>query len=163
MVRQHQTHSILNLGSTKDEKQMIKKRRLHTLYYKFADFLSAMVAWALFFAYRRYLESGSLGAEIFNDANFWYGIALIPVGWICFYGVFDQYKDIYRLSRLATLMPGRYAKAEVSTGYLGPEEVFAYRTPAAQFPPPQPEGAAKPEVTRSDDDSQGGNDVTAVF
>lgn len=67
------------------------------------------------------------------------------------------------LSRLATLMPGRYAKAEVSTGYLGPEEVFAYRTPAAQFPPPQPENAAEPEVTRAEDDTQGGNDVTAVF
>jgi len=67
------------------------------------------------------------------------------------------------LSRLATLMPGRYAKAEVSTGYLGPEEVFAYRTPAAQFPPSVPEEAAEPEVTRSEDATQGGNDVTAVF
>ncbi len=102
MVRQHQTHTILNLGSTKDERQMIKKRGWHTLFYKVADYFSAMAAWALFFAYRRYFESGSLTAEIFNDPNFWYGIALIPMGWICFYAVFDQYKDIYRLSRLAT-------------------------------------------------------------
>ncbi len=82
---------------------MIKKRRLHTLYYKVADFCSAMIAWALFFAYRTYLESGKLNAEIFNDPNFWYGIALIPAGWTFFYAIFDQYKDIYRLSRLATL------------------------------------------------------------
>ncbi len=103
MVRQHQTHSILNLGSIRDEKQMIKKRRLHTFYYKLADFCSALFAWALFFAYRSYLEVGNLNSGIFSDANFWYGIALIPAGWICFYAIFDQYKDIYRLSRLATL------------------------------------------------------------
>jgi exopolysaccharide biosynthesis polyprenyl glycosylphosphotransferase len=104
MVRQHQTHTILNLGSTKDEKQMVKKRRLHTLFYKMADYFSAMAAWALFFVYRRYLESGSITSDIFSDPNFWYGVALIPIGWTCFYAIFDQYKDIYRLSRLATFV-----------------------------------------------------------
>ena len=30
---------------------------------------------------------------------------------------------------LAALMPGRYAKHEISSGFIGPVEVFAYRSP----------------------------------
>ncbi|MEL7118117.1 MAG: sugar transferase [Bacteroidota bacterium] len=103
MVRQHQTNSILNLSPKRDEQQMIKKRRWHTFQYKVADFLSAMLAWALFFAYRHYFETGSLSFEILRDQNFWFGTLTVPVGWIAFYAVFDKYKDIYQLSRLATL------------------------------------------------------------
>lgn len=82
---------------------MTRRRRLDTLFYKIADFLTAMLAWALFFIYRKRLESAPLDWEIINDANFWYGIIIIPIGWVLFYSIFDQYKDIYRLSRLATL------------------------------------------------------------
>lgn len=38
-----------------------------------------------------------------DDPNFLYGIFIIPTGWVLFYGIFDQYNDIYRMSRLATL------------------------------------------------------------
>jgi exopolysaccharide biosynthesis polyprenyl glycosylphosphotransferase len=82
---------------------MIKKRRLHTTYYKIADFLTAMLAWVCFFAYRKRLEGASLNWEVVQDSHFWYGVMLIPTGWVLFYSIFDQYKDIYRLSRLATL------------------------------------------------------------
>ncbi len=40
---------------------------------------------------------------VLQDQNFWYGIILIPIGWILLYNIFDKYHDIYRLSRLATL------------------------------------------------------------
>jgi len=82
---------------------MTRKRRRHTLLYKVADFLTALLAWALFFLYRKRLEGTALSWEILQDSNFWYGILLIPTGWVLFYSIFDQYKDIYRLSRLATL------------------------------------------------------------
>jgi len=35
------------------------------------------------------------------------------------------------LDQLAVLMPGRYAKFEISSGFIGPVDVFAYRSPAA--------------------------------
>lgn len=35
------------------------------------------------------------------------------------------------LARLAELMPGRYAKAEISSGFLGSIDRYAYRSPAA--------------------------------
>jgi hypothetical protein len=49
------------------------------------------------------------------------------------------------LGRLAELMPGRYAKAELSSGFLGSMESYAYRLPAAQLPvPPAAEGVSSP-------------------
>lgn len=83
---------------------MTSRRRLaDTFIYKVADFLMAMTAWACFFFYRKHLEAQPLGWEELYDPNFWYGVLIIPTGWVLFYSIFDQYKDIYRLSRLATL------------------------------------------------------------
>lgn len=79
------------------------RRKWHTLQYKIADFLAAALAWACFFFYRKRLEHVTNSQEIFEDPNFWYGIIIIPVGWILFYSIFDRYRDIYRLSRVATL------------------------------------------------------------
>ncbi len=82
---------------------MTKKRRLHTFYYKVTDFVTAMLSWALFFLYRKRIEEGLIQDDVLNDPNFWYGTLIIPIGWVLFYSIFDQYKDIYRMSRLATL------------------------------------------------------------
>ena len=38
-----------------------------------------------------------------EDINFFFGILIIPTGWVLFYSIFDKYQDIYRLARLATL------------------------------------------------------------
>ncbi len=78
-------------------------RQLNTILYKIADFLTAMIAWATFFLYRKRVEGVAINWAIFNDPHFWYGVILIPIGWMVFYAVFDRSKDIYRLSRLATL------------------------------------------------------------
>jgi len=84
---------------------MKKRRRLHTLGYQVADFLAAMTAWACFFFYRKYYveKLQNYGAQFMQDEKFWYGILIIPTGWVLFYAIFDKYKDIYRMSRLATL------------------------------------------------------------
>ncbi|HHH50653.1 MAG TPA: sugar transferase, partial [Saprospiraceae bacterium] len=82
---------------------MTRQRRIDRLIYKLSDFLTAMLAWAFFFFYRRKVEGLSLDFDAFNDPNFWFGIVLIPIGWILFYSIFDKYHDIYRMSRLATL------------------------------------------------------------
>ena len=79
-------------------------RRRDTLIYRIADFLSALTAWACFFAYRKHLEGVPLRWETFNDPNLFYGLLVIPTGWLIFYSIFDRYKDIYLLSRVATLV-----------------------------------------------------------
>lgn len=79
------------------------RRRRDLRLYRIADFFVAMLAWALFFAYRKRVEGIALDASIFEDPNFWYGIVLVPIGWMFIYSIFGKYQDIYRLSRLATL------------------------------------------------------------
>lgn len=63
----------------------------------------AMLAWALFFFYRKSLEGAPLTDEVLRDPKFFLGILIIPTGWVLLYSIFDHYVDIYRLSRLATL------------------------------------------------------------
>lgn len=83
---------------------MRRVRRLHMFLYACADYLSAMVAWALFYHFRALSEGKAAGSAIFSEKNFWYGLVLVPIGWIIFYWIFDRYRDIYRLSRLTTLV-----------------------------------------------------------
>jgi len=78
-------------------------RQRDTLLYGIADFFMAMLAWALFFLYRKSLEGAPLSAEVFQDPNFYLGVVMVPVGWVLLYGIFDQHTDIYRMSRLTTL------------------------------------------------------------
>ncbi|MEM8909649.1 MAG: sugar transferase, partial [Bacteroidota bacterium] len=73
------------------------------LKYGLADFVTAMLAWACFFLYRKGIENVPLDWSILQDENFWYGILIIPTCWLLFYSLFDKYRDIYRLSRMATL------------------------------------------------------------
>lgn len=66
----------------------------------------AMLAWALFFIYRKTIEGVSISATVFQDPNFYLGIFIVPIGWVLLYSIFDHYVDIYRLSRLNTLTRG---------------------------------------------------------
>ena len=72
--------------------------------YACADFLSAMTAWALFYYFRAVSEGKSIDHGVLDDPNFWYGLVIVPIAWIIFYWIFDRYQDIYRLSRLTTLI-----------------------------------------------------------
>ena len=81
---------------------MRQKRRMDMFIYGIADFLMAMLAWACFYLYRKKVEWAPIDRSIFYDENFWLGVILIPICWVLFYSIFDKYRDIYRLSRMAT-------------------------------------------------------------
>ena len=79
------------------------KAKQVTLRYLFFDALSAMIAWALLFVFRKIgFENFVFGdlTQIFSDANFWWGIILIPAGWIVLYTIQGTYKNVLRKSRL---------------------------------------------------------------
>lgn len=80
-----------------------QNRRQDTLIYGIADFIMAMLAWALFFIHRKSIEGVPFSGAIFHDLNFYLGVLIVPTGWILLYSIFDHYIDIYRLSRLNTL------------------------------------------------------------
>jgi hypothetical protein len=53
------------------------------------------------------------------------------------------------LDKLAVLMPGRYAKNEISGGFVGSIDTYAYRMPIA--PPPGLDEQGEGEIATSDD------------
>jgi len=74
------------------------------LIYVVVDYLMAALSWTLFFVYRKNIENGHFEFGDLSDPKFFAGILLIPFGWILLYGIFDKYHDIYRLSRMSTLV-----------------------------------------------------------
>jgi len=58
-------------------------------------------------------------------------------------GVFNAWTE-KSLGKLAEMMPGRYAKSEMSSGFLGEIDMYAYRPPIPQFSGPEPLDAAAP-------------------
>jgi len=72
--------------------------------YMLGDLVAAMVAWTSFFLGRKVImEKVPFDWSLLNDANYYYGIILIPAGWMFLYIVIDSYKDIYRISRMNML------------------------------------------------------------
>ncbi|MCR9289069.1 MAG: sugar transferase [Bacteroidetes bacterium] len=82
---------------------MNSRRRRDTQVYIFFDYLAALLAWSLFFLFRKKIEGGVVELSSLNDFNFYLGIAIIPICWLLFYSIFDDYRDVYRMSRLRTL------------------------------------------------------------
>lgn len=71
--------------------------------YVLADLVSAMGAWAAFYAYRKsVIEAALFGSELpFEpDSNFYLGIAVLPLAWVILFALTGTYNDIFRKSRL---------------------------------------------------------------
>ena len=82
----------------------MKPRQRDLFIYKALDFLAAALAWLLFFIYRKSVEDGSFDwSQMTQDPNLYYGLIIIPIGWMITYSIFDRYHAVYRLSRIATL------------------------------------------------------------
>ena len=71
--------------------------------YLICDLASAAVAWALLFVFRKIALEGlpwSLLPTMFDDANFWWGIVVVPIGWVLLYFMQGTYRKVLRKSRL---------------------------------------------------------------
>lgn len=63
-----------------------------------------MLAWLLFFYYRKSFEAWPFSwNDVFEDEKLYHGLIFVPIIWILLYSIFDKYSDVYRYSRLATL------------------------------------------------------------
>ena len=75
--------------------------------YIISDTLSAMLAWAALFLFRKLaLEHTGFSdvADVYNDANFWLGLVLVPLGWLCLYTIQGTYRNVLRRARLTELL-----------------------------------------------------------
>ncbi len=79
------------------------RRQSELLLYRFSDWLTAAVAWFLFFTARKFLEGQFVSVgQVIADERLMLGLMVIPLCWVIFYSLFDKYSDIYRYSRFAT-------------------------------------------------------------
>ncbi len=81
-------------------------RKLQVLKYVLLDLLSAWIAWSIFFLFRKYSPEAPLHenlGEIYVDANYYLGIAIIPAFWLIMYTMIGTYRKVYRKSRVKEL------------------------------------------------------------
>ena len=81
----------------------MQRRKIDLFIYMFFDFVMAMLAWTWFFKYRKTVEGYDAWSEVLFDPNYMVGVFAIPMGWHILYTIFDDYRDIYRLSRLSVM------------------------------------------------------------
>lgn len=74
-----------------------------TFKYILTDYITAMVVWICFFAYRKiYVEPLKFGyhVPVDFDKNFYLGLLVIPIYWLIIYSITGTYRNIYKKSRL---------------------------------------------------------------
>ncbi len=85
---------------------MPKTKKIGILSYILSDYLTASIAWACLFLFRKIYIEGNPADNLtvyFNDPKFIFGILVIPICWLLFYYIVGTYTDIYRKSRLTEL------------------------------------------------------------
>ena len=81
------------------------RRRRDRYVYVATDFLAAWLAWTFFFLWRSSSEGRTQDlVSVLADENYLFGALAIPLGWLTAYLLFDQYRDLYRLSRLSVVV-----------------------------------------------------------
>lgn len=81
-------------------------KKIQTFKYILLDLLSAVMAWVIFFIYRKYTIDPSIISrisEITADSNLYLGITVVPFFWLFMYYLSGTYRRVYRKSRLKEL------------------------------------------------------------
>lgn len=83
---------------------MVLSNRIHSAWYLLSDYIAAILSWLVLYFVRRYLAFYiTINNEVYLDGRFWWGISLIPIGWIIFYAMLGSYRSLYKKSRLNEL------------------------------------------------------------
>lgn len=78
-------------------------KTVHTIKYVLFDFLSAALAWTLFYMYRKiYVDPFSAGSNhpLIFDEQYFKSIVIVPFAWILFYYLVGTYNNVLRRSRI---------------------------------------------------------------
>ena len=71
-------------------------KQIHIITYVLGDFIASVLAWGIFY----YIHKSIAGDGISFEIKFFYGLFLIPFGWLILYHLSGAYKNIYYKSRL---------------------------------------------------------------
>jgi len=78
-------------------------KRLQVIKYISADYFAALIAWTLFFVYRKLAVDPHVFAhlqDVFLDFKLYLGIIIIPIYWLLLYTLIGTYRKIFRKARL---------------------------------------------------------------
>ncbi|MEI6886129.1 MAG: sugar transferase [Bacteroidota bacterium] len=78
-------------------------KRVQVIKYVMADFLAAILAWTLFFTYRKYRVDPDVMNHfrvVLDDPKLYYGVFIIGLFWLALYTLIGTYRQIYRKARL---------------------------------------------------------------
>ena len=82
-------------------------KKKQTIKYIVFDTLSAMLAWASLFLFRKvFVEQMGFhdACQVFCDTNFWLGLVLVPACWIALYTMQGTYRNVLRKARVKELI-----------------------------------------------------------
>jgi polysaccharide biosynthesis protein PslA len=81
---------------------MSENKKIHNNWYILSDYIAAILAWIVLYFTRRYLleEAITIERRVYLNSRFWWGITLIPVGWLIFHTLIGTYRSVYAKSRL---------------------------------------------------------------
>ncbi len=84
---------------------MSKKGNVNSAFFKILDWLTALIAWLIFFIFRwSYVDNYMFEfSQLLSDKNFNLGLLLLPLVWVLWYSFTGQYYKSYRQSRLKTI------------------------------------------------------------
>lgn len=81
-------------------------RKKYTIINLTLDFLTAAIAWSIFYVYRKYYIDyfkTYVKPEVIFDTQYWKSIILIPLFWLLLYYLAGHYNDVFRRSRINEL------------------------------------------------------------
>lgn len=86
----------------------MKHNRLLPYLYGVVDWVLSVIAWTLFYYFRKTYEVPNVNlwqrfGLAFHDHSFWWAVAIIPVCWVVLYGITGAYQSVYSKSRLKEL------------------------------------------------------------
>jgi exopolysaccharide biosynthesis polyprenyl glycosylphosphotransferase len=111
-----------------------------TAKYIVCDTLSAMLAWAALFAFRKMMvgvEWSALVSQVLTDNTFWIGVVAVPAGWLVLYTIQGMYRNVLRRARLKELIETLIATVigvlVIFFVLMMDDEVVTYRNHYASF------------------------------
>src|SRR5687768_2315419 len=81
---------------------MQQSKRLHSIWYLLSDYMAAILGWCALYFIRRYLLKEPIVVDglIYLNDRFWYGIILMPIGWVMLFALVGSYHSLYKKSVL---------------------------------------------------------------
>ena len=79
-------------------------KKKQTLKYILCDTLAALLSWTALFAFRKLVLDPVPSQLLFDDANYYLGLVVIPAGWLALYTILGTYRNVLRKARLKELL-----------------------------------------------------------